>query len=149
MPTVNPERLQRLIGAVFEAAGASAEDAETVARHMVGANLAGHDSHGVQLLPTYVGRVQRGDIVPGAPYEVHDETPTSARVDGNWNFGQVVSERAMTLAIQKAQAGNVATVTVVQQAHVGRVADYPLMAARAGCIAFMFCDSGKTEKQVV
>jgi uncharacterized oxidoreductase len=55
----------------------------------------------------------------------------------------------MNLAIDKARASNVAAVTVVQQAHVGRVGDYPLMAARAGMVAFMFCDSGKTDKQVV
>src|SRR5207248_158164 len=91
------------------AAGASADEAATIARHMAGANLAGHDSHGVQLLPTYVGRVRGGDIVPGAPFEVLDETATTARVDGHWGFGQVVSERAMTLAIAmatSAAAGN-------------------------------------------
>ena len=149
MPTVDPQRLERLIDAVFQAVGASAADAATVARHMVGANLAGHDSHGVQLMATYVDRVRRGDIVPGAPYEVLDETATTARIDGHWNFGQVVSERAMNLAIHKAQTANVAALTVVRQAHVGRVADYPLMAARAGLIGMMFCDSGRTAKQVV
>src|SRR5918912_1232288 len=149
MPIVDTERLHRLIAGVFEAAGGAADEAETVARHMVGANLAGHDSHGVQLLPTYVARVQRGDIVPGAPFEVLDETPATARVDGHWGFGQVVSERAMALAMAKAQAAHVAAVTVRQQAHVGRVADYPLMAARAGLIGIMFCDSGRTAKQVV
>jgi LDH2 family malate/lactate/ureidoglycolate dehydrogenase len=149
MPTVDPPSLHRLIAAVFQAVGATELDAETIARHMVGANLAGHDSHGVQLLPTYVGRVQRGDIVPGASYEVLDDAPTTARIDGHWNFGQVVSERAMSLAIEKAQAANVAAITVVHQAHVGRVADYPLMAAQAGLIGIMFCDSGKTAKQVV
>ncbi len=149
MPIVDPQSLHLLVAAIFQAVGAAEADAETIARHMVGANLAGHDSHGVQLLPTYVGRVRRGDIVPGAPYEVLDDGPTTARVDGHWNFGQVVSERAMTLAIEKAQAAHVAAVTVVRQAHVGRVADYPLMASRAGLIGIMFCDSGKTEKQVV
>src|SRR5918912_1565089 len=149
MPIVDTERLHRLIAGVFEAAGGAADEAETVARHMVGANLAGHDSHGVQLLPTYVARVQRGDIVPGAPFEVLDETPATARVDGHWGFGQVVSERAMALAMAKAQAAHVAAVTVCRQAHVGRVADYPLMAARAGLVGIMFCDSGRTAKQVV
>ena len=149
MPIVDPEPLQRLIGAALQAVGAGAEQAATVARHMVGANLAGHDSHGVQLLPTYIDRVQRGDIVPGAPYEVLDETPTTARVDGHWGFGQVVSERAMALAIAKAQGARVAAITVVRQAHVGRVADYPLLAARAGLIGIMCCNSGRTAKQVV
>jgi uncharacterized oxidoreductase len=140
--------LDRLIRAVLGAAGASSAEAATVAHHLVWANLAGHDSHGVQLLPGYVANIRRGHTVPGARVEVLDETPATARVDGHWGFGQVVSERAMTLAIEKARAGRVASVAVARQAHVGRVAGYPLMAARAGLIGIMFCDSGKTAKPV-
>ena len=146
---VDAAPLDRLIRAVLEAAGASSAEAATVAHHLVWANLAGHDSHGVQLLPGYVANIRRGHTVPGARVEVLDETPATARVDGHWGFGQVVSERAMTLAIEKARAGRVASVTVARQAHVGRVAGYPLMAARAGLIGIMFCDSGKTAKPVV
>ncbi|HET7768192.1 MAG TPA: Ldh family oxidoreductase [Chloroflexota bacterium] len=149
MPTARAEQLTTLVDAVFQAVGASPDEAATIARHMVGANLAGHDSHGVQLMPGYVANIKKGDTVPGAPIEILDETLTTARVDGNWGFGQVVSERAMNLAIEKAKQHNTASVVVLRQAHVGRLADYPLMAARAGMIGFMFCDSGKTSKQVV
>jgi uncharacterized oxidoreductase len=149
MPNRPPEQLLALTAAVYEAVGVAADEAALVARHMIGANLAGHDSHGIILLPTYVERIAAGDVVPGAPIAVLDETATTARIDGHWGFGQVVSERAMELAIAKARASNVAAVTVFRQNHVGRLADYPLMAARAGLIGFMFCDSGRGPKQVV
>ena len=149
MPHLSPEHLTRLVVAVYEAVGVSADEAALVARHMVGANLAGHDSHGVILLPSYVERIAAGEVVPGAPIEVLDETPTTARIDGHWGFGQVVSEQAMDLAIAKARDHHVAAVTVYRQNHVGRLADYPLMAARAGLVGFMFCDSGRGPKQVV
>jgi LDH2 family malate/lactate/ureidoglycolate dehydrogenase len=149
VPNVSPEQLTALVIGVYEAAGVGTEEATIVARHMVGANLAGHDSHGVILLPTYIERMKRGEVVANAPFEVLDETPTTARIDGHWGFGQVVSERAMALAIEKARTSNVAALTVYQQNHVGRVADYPLMAARTGLIGFMFCDSGRGPKQVV
>jgi uncharacterized oxidoreductase len=149
MPTKSHEQLTRLVDAAFRKLGTSDGDAAIVARHMVGANLAGHDSHGVILLPTYVDRARKGDVVLNAPFEVLDDTPASARVDGHWGLGQVVSEKAMNLAIDKARKTNVAAVTVVRQSHVGRVGDYPIMAARAGMIAFMFCDSGRTAKGVV
>lgn len=148
MPNVQAEALRPLVRAVFEKVGAPADRAETITRHMLGANLAGHDSHGVILLPGYVERIKRGDVVPDAPIDVLDETATTARIDGHWGFGQVVSEHAMELAIAKARQGNLAALTVVRQGHVGRVADYPLMAARAGMIAWMYCDSGRTAKQV-
>ena len=35
-------------------------------RHSVDANLAGHDSHGIIQIPTYIDRMQVGHIVPGA-----------------------------------------------------------------------------------
>jgi uncharacterized oxidoreductase len=149
MPSKSPEQLTRLVRGVYEAVGVSDEEAAIVARHMIGANLAGHDSHGVILLPTYIQRMRAGEVVAGAPIEVLDETPTTARIDGNWGFGQVVSERAMALAIDKARASMVGAITVFKQNHVGRVADYPLMAAAAGMIGIMFCDSGRGPKQVV
>ena len=132
MPIFTPEQLHHSGMALFRAAGASAEEAQMVMEHLVGANLAGHDSHGLILLPTYIARIKRGDIVPGAPITIEQETPTSARINGNWGFGYVVTTRAMEMAIAKAQAHQVAAMTIYQQSHVGRVADYPVMAARAG-----------------
>jgi len=148
MPVVMADRLHRLVETLLVKAGASAEEARIVAGHQVEANLVGHDSHGVHLLPTYLERIRRGHIVPGAPIEVLDETPTTARVDGHWGFGQVVSTRAMELAIRKAREHRVAIVTVFRQSHVGRLGDYPLMAVRAGLVGLMMCDSGQAPKQV-
>ena len=149
MPIFTPEQLHHTGVALFRAAGASAEEAQTIVEHLVGANLAGHDSHGMILLPTYIARIKRGDIVPGAPMTIEQETPTSARINGNWGFGYVVTTRAMEMAIAKAKAHQVAAMTIYQQSHVGRVADYPLMAARAGMIGLMTCDSGRGPKAVV
>ncbi len=50
MPRFAPQELLDFAIAVLERAGASAADARTVAEHLVGANLAGHDSHGVMRL---------------------------------------------------------------------------------------------------
>ena len=82
------------------------------AKHQVKANLAGHDSHGVIHIPEYVDRIRRGHIVPGAPFEVVQESPTTAVINGNWGFGFVVTERAMRMAIKKARAHNVAAIAV-------------------------------------
>jgi len=148
MPIVTAEKLHRLAVALYEHAGVSAADARTVADHQVDANLAGHDSHGVHLLPTYLDRIQKGHIVPGAPIEILDETATTARVDGHWGLGQVVSTRAMTLCIDKARRQKVGIVSVFRQSHVGRLGDYPLMAAATGLVGLMMCDSGQAPKQV-
>ena len=66
-------------------------------RHCVNANLAGHDSHGIIQIPTYIERIKVGHIVPGAPWKIVQELPTTTVVDGHWGFGYVVNERAMKL----------------------------------------------------
>ena len=148
MPTLAPAELERTGTDILLAAGASDEEAQIVMEHLVGANLAGHDSHGIILLPTYVARIKRAHIVPGAPLQVERETPNSSRINGNWGFGYVVTTRAMEMAIAKARERQVAAITIYQQSHVGRLADYPLMAARAGMIGLITCDSGRGPKAV-
>jgi uncharacterized oxidoreductase len=148
MPTLSPDALYQTGHALLLAAGAAAEEAHIVMEHLVGANLAGHDSHGIILLPTYIARVKRGHIVPGAPFVIERETPTTAHINGNWGFGYVVTTRAMEMAIAKAKARQVAALTIYQQSHVGRLADYPLMAAQAGMIGLITCDSGRGPKAV-
>ncbi|MCH8205513.1 MAG: Ldh family oxidoreductase [Chloroflexi bacterium] len=149
MPTVPADKLQSIAAGLLRGAGASEEEAATVSRHSVGANLAGHDSHGIIQIPTYIGRIKRGHIVPGAPFEVVTESPTTTVIDGHWGFGYVVSERAMEMTIEKARKSGVAATTVFRQSHVGRVADYPIMAAAQGMIGLMTADSGRAAKSVV
>src|SRR6516165_3489972 len=115
MPKIPAERLGEIGRALFVAAGTPQEEAETVMRHVVAANLAGHDSHGVIQIPTYIERIKAGHIVPGAPSTIVRESPTTTVVDGHWGFGYVASERAMRLTIDKARSANVATATVFRQ----------------------------------
>ncbi|HEV7653045.1 MAG TPA: Ldh family oxidoreductase [Actinophytocola sp.] len=147
MYLVNDDDLTRLAQGIYEEARVPAASARIVAEHQVRANLAGHDSHGIQLLPTYIERIDRGHIVPGAEPSVISETPTSLFVDGRWGFGPVVTEWTTRRAMAKARGG-VAIAVIREQSHVGRLADYPLMAVREGFIAMLMCDSGQAPKQV-
>src|ERR1700722_14221859 len=148
MPIVQADRLTRVGAALLRAAGASDEEARAVAVGCVNANLAGHDSHGIIAIPTYIDRIKVGHIVPGAPWKIVQESPTTTVVDGHWGFGYVVNERAMRLTIEKAGKSNVAAATVFRQGHIGRLASYTLMAAKAGMIGLITADSGRSPKAV-
>jgi LDH2 family malate/lactate/ureidoglycolate dehydrogenase len=148
MPKIQADRLIQISTALFEAGGAPPEEAATVSRHVVSANLAGHDSHGVIQIASYLDRIKVGHIVPGAPFKIVQESPTTTVIDGHWGFGYVINERAMKLTIEKAKTANVAATTVFRQGHIGRVASYPLMAAREGMIAIATADSGRSPKAV-
>ena len=148
MPIVKADRLTSIATELLIASGASKEEAASVAKGCVLANLTGHDSHGVIAIPTYIDRVHKGHIVPGAPFTIVQESPTTTVVDGNWGFGFVVAERAMKMTIEKAKKSNVAACTILRQSHVGRVGAYPIMAAQEGMIAIMTADSGRSPKAV-
>src|SRR6202000_2097150 len=148
MPMIQAERLTRIGTALLKAAGASDEEASAVAGGCVNANLAGHDSHGIIAVPTYIDRVKAGHIVPGAPWTIVQDSPTTTVIDGHWGFGFHVNAKAMALTIEKAKTSNVAACTVFRQSHVGRLAAYPMMAMREGMIGIATADSGRSPKAV-
>src|SRR5216684_2146991 len=148
MPIVQADRLIGIGAALLRAAGASDEEAGAVAVGCVNANLAGHDSHGVIAIPTYIDRIKAGHIVPGVNWTIVQESPTTTVIDGHWGFGFHVNMKAMELTIEKAKTANVAACTVFRQSHVGRLAAYPLMAMREGMIAIATADSGRSPKHV-
>src|ERR1700735_3851656 len=148
MPIVQADRLTCIGTALLKAAGASDEEAGSVAVGCVNANLAGHDSHGVIAIPTYIYRIKVGHIVPGAKWTIVQESPTTTVIDGHWGFGFHVNAKAMAMTIEKAKTANVAACTVFRQSHVGRLAAYPMMAMRAGMIGIAAADSGRSPKHV-
>ncbi|MDA0239292.1 MAG: Ldh family oxidoreductase [Proteobacteria bacterium] len=149
MPAIQADRLREIGESILVAAGSPLDEAKLVAHYCVNANLAGHDSHGIMLILSYVDRIKRDHIVPGAPWEIIQESPSTTVVDGNWGFGYVVTERAMRLTIDKARQHNVAAATVYRQGHIGRLGTYPLMAAEAGMIGLITADSGRSAKAVI
>ena len=149
MPSIMPDDLEKIAVGLLIGAGVSEDEAKVVSRLSIAANLAGHDSHGIIQIPTYIDRVNRGHIVPGAEYEVVKDTPTTTVVDGHWGFGYAVTERLMKETIEKAKSQNIAAATVYRQSHIGRLAAYPLIAAQAGMIGMITADSGRSAKAVV
>jgi uncharacterized oxidoreductase len=141
VPTIARDRLESTATRVFGALGCPPDDAALIATLLVRANLRGHDSHGVIRIPQYATSVRKGEVDPKAPIEVTRETPVTAMVDGRRGFGQVVARRGTELAIAKARASGIAAVTLVHASHVGRLADYAEMAARAGLVGLLWVNA--------
>ena len=135
------DQLRQFGTRVLEAAGAPNYEAGIVADALVDANLAGHDSHGVMRLVSYVSWIEAGNSQPGAPFEVVAEADAFAVVDGNWGFGQVQGRRAMELAIAKARQAGASTVSGRNCLHLGRLGDYPRMAAEQGLAAIVYINT--------
>ena len=126
---------------IFEAIGVPPDEARIVSESLVNSNLVGHDSHGVIRVPQYVNLIKRGDIVPGAKMEIVRETPNTAVLNGNWGFGQVMCRKAMEIAIEKAKARSVSTVSMSRSNHVARLGEYPAMAAEKDMIGIIMVNN--------
>jgi len=130
--------LREVARAVIEAFGSSADEAAVVADHMVGANLKGHDSHGVGLLASYDADLAAGSLVPNArPQTLLDAGPL-LQIDARFGFGQRVGREAVDAAISRARAHGVALLTLRHAHHLGRIGTYGEQAAAAGLVSVHF-----------
>jgi len=137
MPIFPADKLKKIGSSIFEAAGAPADEAQVVAESLVNSNLAGHDSHGIIRIPQYISLVKKGGIMPGAEMKVVRENHNTAVLDGNWGFGQVMARKAMEMAVEKAAAYSLASVSMSQSNHIGRLGEYPVIAAEKNMIGLI------------
>ena len=130
--------LTNLVADVFARVGSSPAEARRVATSLVGANLSGHDSHGVIRVPRYVDWVRSGDTVPNQTIAVVVDMPALAVVDGRYGFGQVVAPQAVAIGIEKCKANGLAAVALRDAAHIGRVGEWAEQAAAANLVSVHF-----------
>lgn len=132
MPILSVGDLQDFTIDMLMALGTPRHQAEIVCENLVGANLVGHDSHGVLRLTTYAEWVRSGLIVPGLEPRIASEFGATARIDGDWCWGAVGGKFATERAIALARQYGVAAVTLDHCAHIGRLGSYTEWMAEAG-----------------
>jgi len=139
MPTiVSHDRLRAIGSRVLVAAGADERDAVIVVDHLVDANLAGHDSHGIGMLPQYVRAIAAGLLHPRAHAILEDRGGPILAADGGRGFGQLVAREAIAAGIARAASVGLAAVALRNAFHVGRVGAYAEQAARGGLVSIHF-----------
>src|SRR5579859_1349667 len=100
---INHQTLRALTARLLKAGGCSETEAAIVTDHLVEANLAGHDSHGVGMLPHYFRNLAAGTLVPNQKPEIVSESATFAVWDGRGGYGQVIARDAMDWVIGAAK----------------------------------------------
>jgi uncharacterized oxidoreductase len=138
MPTLSADTLHAVTRAICEAGGSEEREAALVADHLVGANLAGHDSHGVGMLPAYVESLNAGRLFANQHIAVVRDHGALVVIEGNRGYGQVVGFEAMELAVERAREHGVALLAIRNSFHLGRIGHWGEQCARAGCAAVNF-----------
>ncbi len=133
-----PEALRRLVREMVTRAGWTADEAEETAHHLVLANLSGHDSHGVGMLPLYFTSLADGNLKPDTKSHDRLDAAPFLIIDANVALGQPTARDAVRRAASMAQDGGVAILNLLDAHHIGRIGHYAEIAAEAGLISLFW-----------
>jgi len=131
-------RLRDAVHEVVRGFGSAPAEVERVAAALVEANLRGHDSHGIGMLPRYAEAFREGGLVPNTSVTVRLDTGTLLGLDGGAGFGQVVGGEAMRLGIERAREHGSCIVALGNAHHLGRIGEWAEMAVAAGLVSIHF-----------
>lgn len=126
--------LERVVTAMFRAAGLDTEKAEAVAGTLVEADRMGHDTHGLALVPRYLEDMLAGGMTfTGAPTVLADNGPcivwNGRRLPGPW-----LMLRAIILGMERAAVHGICGIAIGNGHHIGCLATYPPLVAERGMV---------------
>jgi ureidoglycolate dehydrogenase (NAD+) len=134
---IDNSELQRFVEACLLATRLSERDARLTADALVTTDAMGVFTHGTKLLAGYIRKLQGGGYQAKATPRIERQGPSWAVIDGESALGQVGSDFAMRLAVQKARETGVAYVGLRNTGHIGAAGYFASIAAREGMIAMV------------
>jgi uncharacterized oxidoreductase len=132
------EPLKAAIAALVAAGGSEAREAELVADNLVTANLTGHDSHGIGMMPRYVEALLEGGLFPNRHPELKLDGGALLVLDGQKGYGQSIGLEATGMAIERAWRYGTCVTALGNSHHLGRIGHWAEMAVGEGLIALHF-----------
>lgn len=130
--------LTQVASTILEAAGAPKLNADAVAFHLVEANLKGHDSHGVGMIPAYVRGMLDKQINPSGGVTVVKDSGAVVSIDAGTGLGRVVGFEAMDLGIERAKRFGIGCVALGNAAHLGRIGAFAERCADNGLVSMHY-----------
>ena len=130
--------LSRAIEAIAAAGGSEPREARLVAENLVLANLMGHDSHGIGMMPRYVEALLEGGLAVNRTPQVKVDAGALLLLDGCKGYGQAIGFEATRMAIARAKQHGSAIVALGNSHHLGRIGHWAEMAIAEGLISLHF-----------
>ena len=142
--TVQITELREICRRITEKAGFPDDEAAILYESLIEADRRKVYSHGVVSLGRYVNLLLNGIMKPRAEWTVERDKGPVAVWDGERSCGQVLGQRAMEKAIEKARENGVGIVCVKRANHNGAEAHYAQIALKAGMIGVSMSTSAPT-----
>jgi len=136
--TIAVDALHRAMHLLVRGYGSDDAEARAVCSNLIEANLTGHDSHGIGMLPRYTESFLEGGLKPNTHVRVELDAGALLRVDGQAGFGQVVGAEAMALGIERARTHGCCILALGNAHHLGRIGAWAEQAVAAGLVSLHF-----------
>ena len=136
--TFKAESLISAIEAIAAAGGSDAREARLVGENLVTANLTGHDSHGVGMIPRYVESLLEGGLFPNRHPVMKFDGGALIALDGEAGYGQVIGLEATDMAIGRARQHGVCVMALANSHHLCRIGQWAEQAVEQGLISLSF-----------
>ena len=136
--TFKPGPLARAIEAVVAAGGSEAREARLVAENLVTANLLGHDSHGIGMIPRYVDALLEGGLEANRHPKATLDAGALLALDGCKGYGQTIGLESMQMAIERAKRHGSCIMALANSHHLGRIGHWAEMAVAEGLVSIHF-----------
>jgi uncharacterized oxidoreductase len=130
--------LRRTVYTICVAAGSKDAEAAMVGDQLVEANLRGHDSHGVGMLPQYIQNVRKGTLHPNQTIKILSDRGSILSIDGRMGYGQTIGTQAMAAGIKKARETGLALVALRNSHHLGRIGTWAEQCLEANFVSMHF-----------
>ena len=130
--------LTRAVEAIVAAGGSEPREARMVAANLVTANLLGHDSHGVGMIPRYIDALLEGGLSVNQHPKVQVDAGALLALDGCQGYGQVIGHEAMELAIERVKKHGTCVMSLSRSHHLGRIGQWGEQAVAQGFISLHF-----------
>jgi uncharacterized oxidoreductase len=134
------DALRAAVSELVRGFGSHETEVALVTENLVQANLTGHDSHGVGMLPRYVSAYLEGGLRPNAHVQVKLDTGTLLALDGHAGFGQVIGHEAMQLGIARAREHGSCIMALARSHHLCRIGAWAEMAVAEGLVSIHFAN---------
>ncbi len=135
---IRAEPLGAAIRELVRGFGSAEREVELVTDNLIEANLTGHDSHGIGMLPRYSQAWAEGGLKANAHIKTLMDGGALLRVDGQRGFGQVIGFEAMTLAIERAKQFGSCIMALGNSHHLCRIGAWAEMAVAEGFVSIHF-----------
>ena len=139
VPRYRADALVAFAHALLTKAGVRDDIAKDVASVLVDGDLLGHTTHGLALLPGYLGELEKGTMAKSGEPRVVNQRPAAQTWDGLRLPGPWLTLRAFDAATAMAQTYGTGTVVIRRAHHIACLAAYLKRVTDRGMAGLLYC----------